>query len=458
AWVLGLVSAGSLMAVLDAMAVATALSTIRLDLGASMEALEWVVNAYNLSFAVLLLTGAALGDRFGRCRMFIAGLGLFVAASAACALAGNIGWLIAARATQGAGAALLMPLAMALLSATFPPEERGKALGIFSSVTGLALIIGPVVGGAIAEGASWQWIFWINIPIGLVLMPLARRRIPESFGPPVAIDIAGVALVTGAGLAAVWGLMQGNDAGWTNPEIVALLLTGFALAVAFVLRELRTREPMVPMRLFRYRAFASGIGASFLFYAGMYGVLFLLPQFLQVAMGNDALGTGLRLLPWTATLFVVAPISGNLVNRVGERMLVVVGLTLQAIGLAWIGIVATPDVQYVDLIAPLILAGSGVSLAMPAAQNAVLNTVAKPEIGKASGIFNMFRFLGGISGVAITVAAFAANGGFTSTLTFTAGFVAAVGASTILSLLGAVAGIWLPGRQKLAPEPTKQEA
>ena len=456
-WVLALVSAGSLMAVLDAMVVATALSTIRLDLNASINALEWVVNAYNLSFAVLLLTGAALGDRFGRRRMFIAGLGIFVAASAACALAGNIGWLIAARTVQGVGAALVMPLAMAILSATFPPGERGKALGIFSSVTGLALIIGPVVGGAIAQGGSWQWIFWLNIPVGLALIPIARRRIPESFGPAVAVDVTGVALVTGAGLAVVWGLMQGNSVGWTSVEIVVVLLTGFALAVVFVLHELRAREPMVPMRLFRHRAFASGIGASFLLYAGMYGVLFLLPQFLQVAMGNDPLGTGLRLLPWTATLFVVAPISGNLVNRVGERVLVVVGLILQAVGMAWIGIVAAPNVPYAELIAPLVLAGSGVSMAMPAAQNAILNAVARPEVGKASGVFNMFRFLGGISGIAITVAAFAANGGFTSTSAITAGFVAAIVVSTILSLLGAVAGMWLPGRRQ-ALMSTEQEA
>ena len=174
-WVLALTSVASFMVALDALVVTTALSTIRLDLDASIEALEWTVNAYNLSFAVLLLTGAALGDRFGRRRMFVAGLALFVAASAACALAGSVGWLIAARAVQGAGAALVMPLAMALLSAAFAREERAKALGIFSSVTGLALIAGPVVGGAIAQGVAWQWIFWINLPIGLVAIPFALR-------------------------------------------------------------------------------------------------------------------------------------------------------------------------------------------------------------------------------------------------------------------------------------------
>jgi EmrB/QacA subfamily drug resistance transporter len=252
-WVLALASVASLMAALDAMVVTTALGTIRIDLGASMEALQWTVNAYTLTFAVLLLTGAALGDRLGRRRMFAAGLGLFVAASVACALATNVGWLIAARAGQGAGAALLVPLAMAVLSAVFPPRERGKALGIFSGVTGVALIAGPAVGGAVAEGLAWQWIFWINVPIGLIAIPLVLSRVPESFGPAARLDLRGLVLVTGAALAIVWGLMRGNQVGWTNAEILASLLTGVVLGVAFVGWELRASEPMVPMRLF-YRA------------------------------------------------------------------------------------------------------------------------------------------------------------------------------------------------------------
>jgi len=268
-WVLVLTSVASLMVALDALVVTTALSTIRIDLGASIEALQWTMNAYNLSFAVLLLTGAALGDRLGRRRIFIAGLILFVAASAACALARSAGFLIAARAVQGAGAALVMPLAMALLSAAYPPQERGKALGIFSGLTGLALIAGPVLGGVVAEGIAWQWIFWINIPIGLVAIPLARSRIPESFGPAAAVDIPGVVLVTGAALGLVWGLMRGNNAGWTSPEVAAALVAGFLLAFAFVAWELRASAPMLPMRLFRSRAFSSGNAASFLYSASL---------------------------------------------------------------------------------------------------------------------------------------------------------------------------------------------
>jgi EmrB/QacA subfamily drug resistance transporter len=445
-WVLALTALASFMMILDAMVVATVLGTIRHDLGASIEALEWTVNAYNLSFAALLLTGAAIGDRFGRRRMFIVGLGSFVVASIACALSRDIAGLIAARAAQGACAALVMPLAMALLSAAYPPPERAKALGLFGGLTGLALIAGPVIGGAIAEGLPWQWIFWINLPIGLIVIALARLRIPESHGPGTAIDAPGVALVTGAAFAIVWGLMRCNTAGWSSAEVLASLAVGLALAAAFIRWELRAHAPMVPMRFFRARRFASGIAASVSFYAAMYGVLFLLPQFFQIAQSNAPLATGLRLLPWTATLFVVGPIAGSLVNRFGERRLIVVGLTLQAIGMAWIGLIATPDLAYANFVAPLVLAGSGVSMAMPAAQNAVLGSVAKTEIGQASGIFNMFRFLGGASGIAIAGAVFAAMGSYESPHSFNAGFVASIGAASVLSLLGALAALWQPAR------------
>lgn len=441
--VLALTSIASFMVALDALVVTTALSTIRRDLGASIEALEWTVNAYNLSFGVLLLTGAALGDRFGRRRMFATGIALFVAASAACALSTSVDWLIAARAAQGVGAALVMPIAMAILSAAFPREERGKALGIFSGITGLALIAGPVLGGLIAEGFTWQWIFWINVPIGIVVIPLVLGRIKESFGADSRLDIVGLVLATGAALATAWALTRGNNAGWASPEVVASLVVALSLAFIFVIWEQRTREPMVPMRLFRSRVFSSGIAASFLFYAAMYGVLFFVAQFLQTAQGYGPLGTGLRLIPWTATLFVFAPIAGRLVNRVGERPLVVVGLLLQTIGFAWIALIAAPDLAYAKLVAPLIVAGAGVSMAMPAAQNAVLSSVAAHEIGKASGTFNMLRFLGGVFGIATLVAVFAGSGSVGSPQAFSDGFVRAIGVAAILSLFAAIAGMGL---------------
>jgi EmrB/QacA subfamily drug resistance transporter len=448
AWVLALTSMAAFMAALDAQVVTTALGDIRHELGASIETLQWTVNAYNLSFAVLLLTGAALGDRFGRRRMFVAGVALFVAASIMCAMAGNAGWLIAGRTLQGAGSALLVPLAMALLSAAFPREERARALGVFGGVTGLALIAGPVAGGVITEGLAWQWIFWINVPIGVVAIPLALRRIPESRGLAAGIDIAGLVLAGGAALATVWGLTRGNSLGWTHLEVSTALAAGALLWIAFIAAEQRIPEPMLPMQLFRIRAFTAGITASLLFYAGMYGVLFFIAQFFQTGQGFGPLGAGLRMLPWTATLFVFAPLGGRLVQRVGERTLIVGGLLLQALGLLWLATVAAPGTAYAALVAPMVLAGAGVSLAMPAAQNAVINAVAVSEVGKASGAFNMFRFLGGAFGIAILVAAFDHAGGFGSAQAFSSGFAAAVCGAAILSAGGAIAGLMLPGRRR----------
>jgi EmrB/QacA subfamily drug resistance transporter len=450
-WVLALASCASFMAALDSLVVTTALGTIRADLGASIEMLQWTVNAYNLAFAVLLLTGAALGDRFGRRRMFSTGIALFVVASAMCGIAANPAWLAAGRALQGAGSALLMPLAMALLGAAFPREQRARALGIFGGVTGLALIAGPMVGGAIAEGFAWQWIFWINVPIGLVMLPLVRLRITESRGAGAKLDIGGLVLVSGAAFGVVWGLMRGNSTGWAAPEVALALIAGLVLAVAFVGFELRATEPMLPMRLFRARGFAAGMVSSFLFYAAMYGVLFFVAQFFQTAQGFGPLGAGLRMLPWTATLFVFAPLGGRLVGRIGERRLVVGGLLLQTCGMAWIAAIAAPEVGYAALVAPMIVAGGGVSLAMPAAQNAVISAVAPAEIGKASGAFNMFRFLGGAFGIALIVAVFDSAGGLASPQAFSNGFAAAVGLAAALSAAGAIAGLWLPARQQTAP-------
>ena len=447
-WVLALTAAASLMVALDALVVTTALSTIRLDLGASIEELEWTVNAYTLSFAVLLMTAAALGDRFGRRRLFTLGLALFAAASAACALAPGVGWLIAARAIQGAGAALVTPLSLALLSAAFPPERRAAAMGIFSGVTGLAVLGGPVVGGAITQGLAWQWIFWLNVPLGLVTIPLVLARIEESRGPRSALDVPGLALVTGAALGVVWGLVRGNAAGWGSLEVAGALAAGMVLAVAFVAWELRAREPMLPMPLFRSRAFSSGNAAVFFLFGSLFGAVFFMAQFLQTAQGDGPLEAGLRLLPWTATLFVVAPVAGGLVARVGERRFIAGGLLLQAIGMAWIAAIATPDVAYLELVPPLVVAGAGVSMAMPATQSVVVNAVAPQHIGKATGTFSTMRQLGGAFGLAVLVAVFAGAGGYASAGTFSDGFAAAIAVSAGLSLAGAVAGAALPARRR----------
>ncbi len=345
-WILALASLVSFLVALDAMVVTTALAAIGRDLGVPIEALEWTVNAYNLSFAVLLLTGAALGD-----------------------------------------------------------------------------------------------------------CVLVMRRVPESHGPAAALDLPGALLATGAVLGLVWGLTRAHEAGWASPEVAGALAAGLLLAVAFVVRERLAAAPMVPAALFRARAFSSGIAASFLFYAPMYGTVFFLPQFLQ-AQGAGPFGAGLRLLPWTATLLVVAPLAGSLVNRVGERPLVVAGTLLQAIGSGWIALIATPDLPYLRLVPPLIVAGIGVSMAMPAAQNAVLGAVAPAEVGKASGTFNTFRYLGGVFGIALMVEVFTRSGSLASPQAFSQGFAQAMAVGAALSLLAALAAWQLPSRL-IRPVPAK---
>ena len=447
-WIVALTGVGSLMAALDTLVVSTALSQIRLDLGASIEQLEWTVNAYNLSFAVLLITGAALGDRFGRRRLYAAGLALFAGASAVSALAPDAGWLIAARAVQGAGSALIMPLGLALLSAAFPPARRGAAIGIFSAITGVAVAAGPLVGGAVVEGINWQWIFWLNVPIGLLAIPLVLTKMKESFGPDTGLDFRGLALITTGALGVVWGLMRGNQVGWGSVEVIASLAAGAVLLAGFLAWEVRAREPMLPIRFFRSRSFSAGNTAIFFTFASLFGAVFFYAQLLQVGYGYGPLDAGLRLLPWTATFITVAPIAGALADRIGERPLMVGGLTLQAAGMAWLALIAEPGLPYSHLLAPFIVAGVGVSMAIPSAQNSVVGSIATDAIGKAAGANSMMRELGGVFGVAVVVAVFAATGGYASAAAFTDGFGPAIGVAAALALIGAVAGLALPNRNK----------
>jgi EmrB/QacA subfamily drug resistance transporter len=435
------------MAALDTLVVSTALSTIRLGLHASVEQLEWTVNAYNLSFAVLLITAAALGDRFGRRSLYATGLGLFAAASAACALAPSVGLLIGARTVQGAGAALIMPLGLALLSEAFPAERRGAAIGIFSAITGLAVASGPLVGGAIVEGISWEWIFWVNVPIGLIAIPLVLTHMRESHGPQTALDIRGLALVTLGALGVVWGLVRGNQLGWGSAEVLTSLALGLLLIAAFVAWERRTSEPMIPLRFFRSRAFSAGNAAIFFTFASLFGTVFFYAQLLQTGLGYGPLGAGLRLLPYTATFMTVAPVAGAMADRIGERPLLVGGLTLQTVGIAWLALIATPDLAYSQMLAPLIIAGVGVSMAIPAAQNSVVGSVASEALGKAAGVNSMMRELGGVFGIALAVAVFAATGGYASAQDFTDGFGPAIGVSAGLALAGALAALALPSRR-----------
>ena len=449
-WVVALTAIGSLMAALDTLVVSTSLSTIRLDLGASIEDLEWTVNAYNLSFAVLLITAAALGDRHGRRSFYAIGLGLFAAASAASALAPSVGFLIAARAIQGAGAALVLTLGLALLTAAFPPEKRGTAIGLFSAVTGIAVALGPLVGGAIAEGIDWTWIFWLNVPIGVAAIPLVLARIEESFGGDTGLDFPGLALISAAAFAIVWGLVRGNSAGWASLEIVGALAAGLLLVVAFVARELRAAEPMVPMRFFRSRAFSAGNAAIFLTFASLFGAVFFFAQMLQTALGYGPLDAGLRLMPWTVTFITVAPLVGNLVDRFGERPFMVAGLSLQALGMGWIALIADSGLTYSEFLLPSIVAGVGVSMAIPSAQNSVIGSFSLEEVGKAAGANSMMRELGGVFGVAVAAAVFAGAGSYTSPGGFLNGFAPAVAVLAGFSVLGALVALALPGRRRTA--------
>jgi EmrB/QacA subfamily drug resistance transporter len=455
-WVLALTSAASLMVSLDTQVVATALPVIRLKLHASLATLEWTVSAYTLSFAVLLLTGAALGERLGRRRMLAAGVGLFAAASAACALAPNATALIAARAVQGAGAALMLPLALALLSAAFPPQRRAWALGIFSSVTGIAVLAGPVVGGAVTQGLNWPWIFWLNVPIGLLMIPLIKIKIPATERVPARLDPAGLILATGGALGIVWALIRASSLGWASPEITGPLAAGLVLAAAFVAWELRVAAPMVPVRLFRSRPVAAGNAATFAIFAVLMAMVFFMAQFLETGLGYGPLGAGLRLLPGWATLAVIAPFAGTLIGRVGERPLIAGGLAVTAGAMTWIALIARPGLPYGYLVAPLLLAGCGVSVAIPATMSAVMTAVPPAAIGQASGTINMLRQLGGVFGVAICAVVFAAGGRYGSPATFVNGFGPAMGACAGLALLGALAGLIIPGRA-LAPSPVPAE-
>jgi EmrB/QacA subfamily drug resistance transporter len=449
-WTLAITSIALFMVVLDNLVVSTALPVIRVDLGASIEELEWTVNAYTLTFAVFLLTGAALGDRFGRKRMFALGLGIFTVASAAAALAPSMGALIAARAVQGVGGALVMPLTLTLLSAAFPAERRGVALGIWGAIGGIAVASGPLVGGAVIEGISWQWVFWLNVPVGLLLIPLAIARLRESHGPDKALDLPGLGLASAGLLGVVWGLVNGNGDGWTSPSIVASLGAGAALLVAFVMWELRTKEPMLPMRFFRNRGFSAANAASLAMSFGMFGSIFLLTQFFQTAQGYSPLEAGLRVLPWTAMPMVVAPIAGALSDKIGSRPILAVGLALQAVGLAWIAAVSSATVGYTSLVGPFIVSGIGMGMFFAPMANVILSAVKPAEEGKASGANNAVREVGGVFGVAVLASVFSRYGGYESAEAFNDGLVVATWVGAIVVAGGALAALAIPGRKREA--------
>ena len=435
------------MVSLDNLVVTTALPVIRRDLNANLAQLEWTVNAYTLTFAVLLLTGAALGDRFGRKRMFTIGVAVFTAGSALAALSPNGDVLVLARAVQGLGAAIVTPLTLTILSSAVPAERRGLALGLWGGISGLAIAIGPLVGGAIVDGLDWHWIFWLNVPVGILLVPFAIVALRESHGRDAALDIPGLALVSGGLFALVWALLHGNGDGWTSPTILGAFATAAVLLPLFLVRQARIERPMLPLRFFRSRAFSAANGVSFLMSFGVFGASFLLAQFFQLVQGYSPFEAGLRTLPWTGMPIIVAPIAGILSDRIGSRPLLVTGMALMAGGLAWFAAASSPTVPYLELVPALVLSGIGMSLFFAPTANLVLSSVRPVEEGLASGANNTIREVGGVFGVAILASVFSANGGDATPQTFVDGLTPALWLGAAFVAAGAAVALLIPGRR-----------
>jgi EmrB/QacA subfamily drug resistance transporter len=457
-WTLVLASLGVFMTALDTLVVANSLPALRQSLHANLSDLEWTVNAYNLAFAVALLTGAALGDRYGRKRLYWIGLLGFTVASAAAAVSPSVGALIAARGVQGLAAAIVTPMTLTLISEAFPAAKRGAAIGLWGGITGLAVALGPVVGGAIVGGISWHWIFWLNVPIGLALIPLSIARLTESHGPRARLDIVGL-LLAGAGFFGItWGLIRASSIGWGSTETAGTLVLGGLLVAAFLQWERRTAAPMLSPRLFRSRSFNAANGISFFMYASLFGVLFLMMQFLQTALGYSPLQAGLRTLPWTGAPMIVAPIAGALADRIGNRPLLLTGLALQAVGLGWIAAIAKPGMSYAPLALALAVAGVGISLCFPTVANAVVGSVPPAEMGIASGTNSALREIGGVFGIAILASVFAHAGVYTSPSIFIDHFKDAVWLGAAFSAVGILAAAALPAHGHSEPHYPKIDA
>jgi EmrB/QacA subfamily drug resistance transporter len=457
-WTFAVTSVALVMVMLDNLVVSTALNVIRQELGATIEQLEWTVNAYTLTFAVFLLTGAALGDRFGRKRMFVIGVAVFTAASAFAAMSTSVEMLLVGRMAQGVGAAIVTPLTLTLLSAAVPADRRGVALGAWGAVGGVAIAIGPLVGGAIVEGVAWNWIFWVNVPIGIALIPLALFGLRESHGPERRLDIPGLALASAGLFGVVWALVNGNGEGWTSPLIVGALAAGAALLAAFVWWERRTDAPMLPPRFFASRSFSFANASAMLMSFGMFGAIFLLVQYLQFALAYSPLEAGLAILPWTLAPMFVAPVAGALSDRIGGGLLMGTGLTLQAIGLLWLGLISTTSVAYGSMVVPFIISGIGMGLFFAPMANVILSSVRADEEGKASGASSAIRELGGVFGVAVLAAIFARQGSYAGPQAFVDGMVPAVLVGAVFVALGAVLAFAIPREERARVEDPAETA
>lgn len=444
--VLAAVGIPMFMVTLDNLVVTNALPVIRTELGASLTDLQWFVNAYTLSFASLLLTASAIGDRLGRRRIFLFGIGLFTLASAACALATQPGMLIAARAVQGFGAAGVMPLSLTLLSAAVPEKMRSVAIGIWGGISGLGVALGPLVGGAVVEGLSWQWIFWVNVPIGLLVLPFALRVLTESRGGARRLDPLGLTLSAGGVLAVVWGVVHGADDGWTSPGVLSALIGGAVLLGCLIAWELRTPDPMLPLRLFRSRAFRVSNTTGFTFSVGVFGSIFLLAQYFQVVQGYGPLQSGIRTMPWTMAPMVVAPLAGLIVDKVGARNLLTTGQALLAVALAWMAAVSSVDASYVSFVGPFLLGGIGMGLTFAPSATVVMAAAAPEDRAMASGTNNTIREVGVAMGVAVLASVFASYGSYADPQSYVDGLVPAVWVGAAIVAVGALVSRLLPGR------------
>src|SRR6516225_4281851 len=456
-WALALTSVAFFMTALDALVVITALPAIHASLGGSVSTLEWTVNAYTLTLAAGIITAAALGDRLGRRRMYVIGLLLFTAASAACALAPSAGLLIGARAIQGMGAALITPLSLTILASAFPAERRGAVVGVMGAIGGLAIAGGPLVGGAVVDGLGWHWIFWLNVPIGLAAATLAMSRLPESHGPAARLDLPGAALAATGAVALAWGLVRTTDVGWASPQVISALILAALLVAGFIAWERRASEPMLPPRLLRNPAFAAANATGFLMFASITAAAFLMAQYFQLGLGYSPLATGLRFLPWTLTPLLIAPAAGALADKIGSRPLMATGLALQGAGLVWVALGATTTAGYSGFVLPLIIAGVGISMAVPTVPASALNAVPPADMGKASGVQNTLQRFGAVFGVAIVAAVFSANGHLGSPATLISGFRPALAAAAGLSALGALAALGAGARHR-SPSASPEQA
>ena len=451
-WVVGLTSTAYFMVVLDSVVVITALPRMQRDLHVSLSSLQWTLNAYGIAFAAGIITAAALGDRFGRRKVFSIGLGLFTIASVACALAPNLSDLIVARTVQGLGGAVVLPLSLTILTAAFPVHRRGMIVGVYGGLAGLAVAMGPIVGGAVTQGIDWHWIFWINVPIGIVAVLLGLRLLPESHGAPERLDLAGVGLVTAGVVALVWALTRANDVGWVSAETVGTLAIGILLLAAFVWWERRVAQPMVPLRLLAVRDFAIGNVTTFLMSGAIFAGGLLVTEEFQLARHYSPVGAGVRLLPFFATPMFVSPLAGALSDRIGRRPIIVAGLSLLTAGFVWVAWRGSLHTSWIELVVALLIAGVGISMALPTVPTAVLSAVAPHEMGKASGINYMAQRFGAVFAVALGSAVFATYGGLGSPAVVTAGFKPGLWACSVLAGLGVLSALAMSPRPKRASE------